>query len=103
MAMQINSSTAGDKVTIKLAGRFDFNDHRSIKSAYEPALQQAEVKRLEIDLAEIEYLDSSALGMLMLMRERVLAAGKTVVLSKPSKTVAQILDIANFSKLFTIL
>ena len=36
-------------------------------------------------------------------RERVLAAGKTVVLSKPSKTVAQILDIANFSKLFTIL
>ncbi|MFA6061836.1 MAG: STAS domain-containing protein [Gallionella sp.] len=103
MAMQINSSTAGDKVTIKLAGRFDFNDHRSIKSAYEPALQQAEVKRLEIDLADIEYLDSSALGMLMLMRERVLAAGKTVVLSKPSKTVAQILDIANFSKLFTIL
>lgn len=103
MAMQINSSTVGDKVTIKLAGRFDFNDHRSIKSAYEPALLQAEVKRLEIDLAEIEYLDSSALGMLMLMRERVLAAGKTVVLSKPSKTVAQILDIANFSKLFTIL
>jgi anti-anti-sigma factor len=103
MAMQIINTTVGDKVIIKLAGRFDFNDHRSIKAAYEPPLQQTEIKKLEIDLADIEYLDSSALGMLMLMRERVLAAGKSVVLSKPSKTVAQILDIANFSKLFTIL
>ncbi|OGT22210.1 MAG: anti-anti-sigma factor [Gallionellales bacterium RIFOXYB12_FULL_54_9] len=101
--MQISNTQVGDKVIIKLAGRFDFNDHRSIKGAYEPALQQAGIRKMEIDLADIEYLDSSALGMLMLMRERVLAAGKTVVLSKPSKTVAQILDIANFSKLFTIL
>jgi anti-anti-sigma factor len=103
MAMQIINTSMGDKVIIKLAGRFDFNDHRSIKAAYEPSLQQTEVKKLEIDMADIEYLDSSALGMLMLMRERVLAAGKTVVLSKPNKTVAQILDIANFGKLFTIL
>jgi anti-anti-sigma factor len=51
----------------------------------------------------IEYLDSSALGMMMLLRERSQAVGKTVVLSKPSSTVAQILDIANFSKLFTII
>ncbi|ADL55057.1 STAS domain-containing protein [Gallionella capsiferriformans] len=102
MAMQINTSTAGDKAIIRLAGRFDFNDHRTFKMNYEPLLLLATVKTLEIDMEGIEYLDSSALGMMMLLRERSQAVGKTVVLSKPSSTVAQVLDIANFSKLFTI-
>ncbi len=102
MAIQINTSNVGDKAIIMLAGRFDFNDHRAFKMTYEPILQQAGVKTLEINLAGIEYLDSSALGMMMLMRERSQVAGKSVVLSKPSETVSQILEIANFSKLFTI-
>jgi len=103
MAMQISNSMKADTAVIKLSGRFDFNEHRGIKAAYEPLLQQAGVTTLEIDLEGIEYLDSSALGMMMLMRERAQAAGKKVLLSHPSETVAQILDIANFSKLFTIL
>lgn len=103
MAMQINVSNEGDKGIVKLAGRFDFNDHRTFKLSYEPLLQQAGLKTVEIDLAGIEYLDSSALGMMMLMRERAQAAGKAVVLVKPGNTVAQILEIANFGKLFTII
>ena len=103
MAIQINTTTAVDKAVIRLAGRFDFNDHRSFKAAYEPFILQPAFKTIDIDMSGIEYLDSSALGMLMLMRERAQAVAKTVVLSKPNSTVAQILEIANFSKLFTIL
>jgi anti-anti-sigma factor len=47
-------------------------------------------------------MDSSALGMLLLMHERAQEAGKKVELSKANSTVKQILDIANFGKLFTI-
>jgi anti-anti-sigma factor len=100
--MQINTSTVGDKAVFRLEGRFDFNDHRTFKAAYEPVLQQAGVVALEFDLAGIEYVDSSALGMLMLLRERSQAAGKKVILSRPNQVVRQILDIANFDKLFTI-
>ncbi|MDD2720973.1 MAG: STAS domain-containing protein [Gallionella sp.] len=103
MALQINTSMAGDKAIVRLAGRFDFNKHRAVKHVYEPLLLDGGVRTIEIDMKDIEYLDSSALGMLMLLRERTQAAGKNVVLSNPSATVAQILDIANFSKLFTIL
>jgi hypothetical protein len=41
--------------------------------------------------------------MLMLMRERAGVAGKKVELARPGSTIAQILDIANFNKLFTII
>lgn len=101
--MDIRISNQGENVLLGMSGRFDFNDHRVLKSTYDPILLMDGVKRIEIDMAEIEYLDSSALGMLMLLRERALAVGKTVVLSRPNPIVAQILDIANFKKLFTIL
>jgi len=101
--MQISTSNVGDKAIFQLSGRFDFNDHRTFKTTYEPAVSLANIKTLEFDLSGVEYVDSSALGMLMLLRERAKAAGKTVVLSRPTKTVAQILEIANFSKLFTII
>jgi len=40
--------------------------------------------------------------MLLMLRERAAAAGKSLKLCKPGTGVAQILEIANFSKLFTI-
>jgi anti-anti-sigma factor len=50
----------------------------------------------------VAYLDSSALGMLLMVRERAQAANKEISLSQANPTVMKILDIANFSKLFTI-
>lgn len=101
--MEINISSENGKTVIGLSGRFDFSKQRAFKAAYDPVLQQDAVKTLEVNLAGIEYLDSSALGMLMLLRERAVALGKNVVLSRPNDTVSQILEIANFKKLFTII
>ena len=100
--MQLSTTINGSTAVFKMSGRFDFNDHRLFKAAYDPLLQQAELKIIDVDLAEISYLDSSALGMLMLLRERAEAVGMTVELSNPNASVAQILDISNFAKLFTI-
>ena len=100
--MDIKVTTAGTVSTINMKGRFDFSAHRVFKDAYEPLLQQKENKTLEINLADVVYMDSSALGMLLLLHERALAGGKEVVLSRANATVLQILDIANFRKLFTI-
>ena len=100
--MNINVSTSGPVATIHMNGRFDFNAHRAFKEAYDPLLQQKAVSGIEIDLSGVEYMDSSALGMLLLLRERSETEGKSVALVRPNNTLMQILDIANFKKLFTI-
>ena len=100
--MNITVATAGQVGTIHMSGRFDFNAHRAFKEAYDPLLQQKGVSSIEIDLSGVEYMDSSALGMLLLLRERSETEGKTVALVRPNNTLLQILDIANFKKLFTI-
>jgi len=98
--MQANVSTNNGEARIKLAGRFDFNSHREFRAAYEPFLENAEVRSLVIDLGSVDYLDSSALGMLLMVRDKVATANKTIVLANAQSGVKQVLDIANFSKLF---
>jgi anti-anti-sigma factor len=100
--MSINATVAGNTATISLTGRFDFSVQRDFKEAYTPQLANVAVSVINVNLEGVDYLDSSALGMLLMLRERAAAAGKTLKLCRPSASVAQILEIANFSKLFTI-
>jgi HptB-dependent secretion and biofilm anti anti-sigma factor len=100
--MQANVIKEGSKAVIKLNGRFDFNTHRDFRAAYEPLLADAEVKAVGVDFSSVDYLDSSALGMLLMLRDKMGGANKEVALSSVRGNVKQVLDIANFGKLFQI-
>ena len=62
--MQTQVRTSEGVAQIQLQGRFDFGAHREFKSSYEAPLGAPEVRELEIDMAGVEYLDSSALAPL---------------------------------------
>ena len=98
--MQTQVRTAEGVAQIQLQGRFDFGAHREFKSCYEAPLGAPEIRELEIDMAGVEYLDSSALGMLLILKERAGATNKRVAITNCRGTVKQVLDIANFGKLF---
>jgi anti-anti-sigma factor len=100
--METKTSKSGAIGTIQLIGRFDWAARQQFKEAFTPHLEDAVVRSIEINLAELTYLDSSALGMLLLLREKTEALNKTVVLRAPNGEVQNILDIANFKKIFTI-
>ncbi|MDD2914857.1 MAG: STAS domain-containing protein [Gallionella sp.] len=101
--MDISTSNIADRAIIRISGRFDSSKHRHFRDAYEPLLQQAGVGTLEIEISGVEHCNSASLGMLFLLRERALAAEKTVLLRNPSRKMAQLLELAHFNKLFAIL
>lgn len=100
--MQITSREDSGHLVLKLSGRFDFHSHRDFRAAYEGALGSATAKTIEINFDGVDYLDSSALGMLLLLREKADASHKQIELAGLKGTVKQVLDVANFGKLFTI-
>jgi anti-anti-sigma factor len=100
--MQTLVQTDGGIARILLRGRFDFGSHREFKTSYEAPLGAAGVDELHIDMGGVEYLDSSALGMLLILKERAGATNKRVAITNCRGAVRQVLDIANFSKLFQI-
>lgn len=102
MSSQIIVTTAGGSAKIHIDGRFDFHMQREFRSAYTPVLQDESIRTIEVELSKVNYLDSSALGMLMLLRERSQELGKVVALVSPTDTVRKIFVIAKFDKLFKL-
>lgn len=100
--MQANVRQEAGMATISLVGRFDFNTHRDFRAAYEPLVGDDAVRAVTVDFSGVDYLDSSALGMLLMLRDKMGGCGKDVVLAGVQGNVRQVLEIANFSKLFRI-
>lgn len=100
--MQATISKDSLRAILKLNGRFDFNTHRDFRAAYEPMLGDPDVKSLSVDFSGVDYLDSSALGMLLMLRDKMGGVNKDVSLVGVQGNVKQVLDIANFGKLFRI-
>ena len=94
--------TDAGKASIRLNGRFDFSAHRAFRESCAQALAASEVGELEIDLGAVDDLDSSALGMPLMLREKAQSANKVVALANCRGAVRRVLDIANFAKLFEI-
>jgi len=99
--MSVTSLLSADtrELTIYIEGSFDFKAHQDFRDAYEPFGPE---QRYSVDLKGVPYLDSSALGMLLLLRDHAGGERARVRLLNCSNDVRQILTIANFSKLFHI-
>ncbi len=92
----------GDIGRIVLTGQFDFSAHREFRQVCEVLIANPSVRELWVDFQQVVYLDSSALGMLLLLKEKVNTANKNLALINCHDTVRQVLEIACFGKIFTI-
>lgn len=99
--MQTSIINRDGKTVIVLQGRFDFNAHREFREAVDQSIKESP-REIVVDLSNVDYLDSSALGMLLMLRDRAKGAAKEVVLANAGGSVRQVIDIANFGKLFTL-
>lgn len=92
----------GDVLTVGLSGSFTFSENAAFRRIVEQ-VQATRAKTVVVDLSGLRTVDSAGLSMLVLLRERVAKVGGTVTLRRPPKEVARILEVVDFSKLFTIL
>ncbi|MBP0049423.1 STAS domain-containing protein [Marinobacterium sp. AK62] len=87
-------------VTLMLEGQFDFSLHQPFRDSYRDLETGGHTYRL--DMSRTSYMDSSALGMILLLKEHADKQGSRVVLVSPSAAVDKILTIANFHKLLPV-
>ena len=92
-------SSDGQQLTIFISGRFDFASHQDFRAAYEGMGSE---QRYVVDLRGTHYLDSSALGMLLLLRDHAGSERSRIRLINCHPDVSKILAISNFDKLFQI-
>ncbi len=100
MAIAANRTADGSELTISVSGRFDFSSHQDFRTAYENLPNKPQ--RYVIDMREASYLDSSALGMLLLLRDYAGGDSARIVIAHCNPDVKKILTISNFEQLFQI-
>ncbi|MDO8811238.1 MAG: STAS domain-containing protein [Gallionella sp.] len=87
---------------IVLSGHFGFKMCRNFRNSYMHLLDNTAVHEIRVEMSKVDYMDSSALGMLLLLDERAKAANKSIMLLVTSGFVSRVFEFANFSSIFNI-
>lgn len=100
--MSVTSDTApdGKLVTIRVHENFDFDAHQQFRDAY--CHQPGYGCTFVIDLLETQTMDSSALGMLLLLREHAGNDAADIRIVNCNDQTRKTLKVANFDRLFQI-
>lgn len=100
MSIYASASDNGRALTINIEGRFDFSAHQDFRESYESA--DASPEEYCVDMKDTTYLDSSALGMLLLLRDHAGGDTANIKIVNCNPDVKKILTISNFEQLFSI-
>ena len=88
--------------TIAIPERFDFSFHKAFTDQYNKLLEENAGATITLDFSRVMYLDSAALGMVVLLKKRAKASGCDVEIVNAKGTALEVLEIANFEKMVTI-
>jgi len=99
MGFSAQLSADGGELKMAIDGRFDFNIHADFRNAYRDLPANT---RYVIDLGKATYMDSSAMGMLLLLREHAGEKDANIQLLNCNADIRKILSISNLDKIFTI-
>ena len=96
--MTIDKELANGKLTLKVGGRLDTNTSPDLLAA----LKCDGATSVEFDFADLEYISSAGLRVLMTAQKAMMLCGGKMSVSKPNATVMDVFDITGLSSVFTI-
>lgn len=100
MSLNKSLSSDGKLFTIQIKGKFDFNLVQAFRSAYSEIGN--ETPKVVVDLRETDYMDSSALGMLLNMKKSLGETVTSIQIANCRPQIKKILQISRFDKKFDI-
>ena len=96
--MQIQKTVDEGKLTLKVSGRLDTNTSPEL----EADMQLDGVNEVVFDFADLEYISSAGLRVLMTAQKMMMASGGKMTVAHPNTTVKEVFDITGMSDIFTI-
>ena len=94
--MDIKKTLVGSKLTMALAGRLDSNSAPQLESELKESL--VDVNDLVLDFAELVYLSSAGLRVILAAQKQMNKQGKMAII-KVNETIMEIFEITGFAEI----
>ncbi len=85
---------------VELSGDIDLAVKDELRERLDAAAQESD--SIDIDLSKVEYADSTALGLIIGLRNKLRERGGTVRLVAPSVRMRKLLNYAGLDKAFEV-
>jgi anti-anti-sigma factor len=99
MPVQHTYDSSNRTLQISISDHFNFDVHAEFREAYRNIPADG-ADKVVVDLRRTEYMDSSALGMLLLLDEHFTSV--KIELINCSDYIKEVLEISNFDQKFTV-
>ncbi len=99
--MEFNISVSGNERKINLSGRLTFQDNEAFRTIL-GSFNDEGPDACSFELADLEFIDSAGLGMLLLVKDAAESSNLKVTLFHPKGQVKQMLEITRFHELIEI-
>jgi anti-sigma B factor antagonist len=96
--VEIKNGTA----RIILSGDLDYSTQNDIHSAIDEGLQAEGILQIEVDLAEVSFMDSSVIRALLALQKEASRSGKSLAIVNSNDTLREIFIIGGFDKIFKL-
>ena len=101
--IRVHSGADGDEtLRIDLSGEIDFTNATPVAGTVRDSVAQARPRAVRVDLAEVTFLDSSGVGVLVVAHKAAAAAGATYQITGPNTEVYEQLRMTGLVELFGI-
>jgi len=99
--MEITERKTGDVVTLSISGRLDTTTAKAFESKILAQIDAGD-RRFIIDLAQLDYISSAGLRVLVLAGKRLDGGKGKIVLCSLKNPVREVFDIVGFSSTFPV-
>ncbi|MCR9141513.1 MAG: STAS domain-containing protein [bacterium] len=99
-AMEVKTRQKGEVLLVEIRGRVGINETPLLKQELEKLFEQE--KSLVVNLASIQYIDSSCLGALITVRKELEKKGLHLRLAEPSDIVRDVLNLTKLESFFEV-
>lgn len=96
--MECSINTVGTILNVTMSGKCTFSDYDYFQQVLDAAASSG-LKEVKIFLGGLEFIDSSGLGMLLMLRERSVS---DVSLIAPQGQVERMLHVAKLTEVFNV-
>lgn len=92
MELSITSATKDGICLVSVSGEVDVSNAPTLREALDGALSN-EVSQVEVDLADVSYIDSTGIGVLVGSAHRAADQGSELVVTHPQRNVERVLTM----------